>query len=391
MDATQDDPRDDPRGASRDAPRDEDLTGRYLVALGRGAVRDQLEQLRRMGVPDAATSSDFSPASSDPSSRLLTPDDDRALLLEHLGVAVLPAAPEPAPRSAAGPAPTLERERWVRVPEPRTAVQAQARTWGLQALGRGTGLDGSGIRVAVLDTGVDLAHPDLARRIAATTSLVPGEDAQDVQGHGTHCAGTVCGDPSYGVATGAALYAAKVLDSDGRGREADVLAGLEWAVEQGCRVVSMSLSSTGDGGYSQVFEQVAAELLDEGVVLVAAAGNESDRPRQVAPVGRPAGCPSVVAVGAVARDLSLAPFSNGGPRLDLVGPGVEVLSAWPGGGRRVLDGTSMATPHVAGVVACLLQQTPAAPARDVVARLLASAARLDGPREGVGAGLVQRP
>ena len=379
--------------ATQTDPPDEALTGRYLVALGRGAVREHLQQLRRMGVPDAATSSDFASSSSGPAVGPGAPD--RALLLEHLGVAVLPAAPEPGPRSATGRPPVLERERWVRVPEPRLGSQAQAqrqaRTWGLEALGRGSGLDGSGIRVAVLDTGVDLAHPDLARRIAATTSLVPGEDAQDVQGHGTHCAGTVCGDPSYGVATGAALYAAKVLDRDGRGREADVLAGLEWAVEQGCRVVSMSLSSPGDDGSSQVFEQVASELLDEGVVLVAAAGNESDRPRYVAPVGRPAGCPSVVAVGAVARDLSLAPFSNGGPRLDLVGPGVEVLSAWPGGGRRVLDGTSMATPHVAGVVACLLQQAPDAPARDVVARLLTAAVRLDGPREGVGAGLVQRP
>ena len=386
MDAPQTDP---PHDAT--SPPDAALTGRYLVALGRGAVREQLQQLRRMGVPDVATSSDYGPSSAGVSAGSPGPAADRPLLLEHLGVAVLPTAPEPPPRTAAGPPPTLERERWVWVPEPRLAAEGPARTWGLQALGDGSGLDGSGIRLAVLDTGVDLAHPDLARRIAATTSLVPGEDAQDVQGHGTHCAGTACGDPSYGVATGAALYAAKVLDRDGRGREADVLAGLEWAVEQGCRVVSMSLSSPGDDGYSQVFEQVAAELLDEGVVLVAAAGNESDRPRRVAPVGRPAGCPSVVAVGAVARGLSLAPFSNGGPQLDLVGPGVEVLSAWPGGGRRLLDGTSMATPHVAGVVACLLQQTPDAPARDVVARLLGTATPLDGPREGVGVGLVQRP
>lgn len=368
-----------------DPTPDDGLTGRYLVALGRGAVRDQLQALRRMGVTGAATSSDFSTSSTSSAA------DDRPLLLERLGVAVLPSAPEPAPRTAGGQPPALERERWVRVPEPRTAAQALSGTWGLQALGPGSGPTGTGVRVAVLDTGVDLAHPDLVRRLAGSTSLVPGEDAQDVQGHGTHCAGTVCGDPSYGVAPGVALYAGKVLDRDGRGREADVLAGLEWAVEQGCRVVSMSLSSEGDDGYSLVFEQVASELLDEGVVLVAASGNESDRPRRVAPVGRPAGCPSVVAVGAVGRDLALASFSNGGPRLDLVGPGVEVLSAWPGGGRRVLDGTSMATPHVAGVVACLLQQSPGAPARDVVARLLAGARPLAGPREGVGAGLVQRP
>lgn len=356
---------------------DDTETGRYLVALGRRPVRASLQALRRMGVSGVATTSDYGAASR---------TDDGPLLLERLGVAVVPDRPEQ--RSTRGP--RVEPERWVRVPEPRLAAAPDGPTWGLQALGPGRGLDGSGVRVAVLDTGVDLAHPALARALAGSTSLVPGEDAQDVQGHGTHCAGTVCGDPSYAVAPGAALYAAKVLDRDGRGREADVLAGVEWAVEQGCAVVSMSLSSPGHAGVSGVFEQVAAELLADGVVLVAASGNESDRPRGlVDPVGRPASCPSVVAVGAVGRDLSVAAFSNGGPSLDVVAPGVEVLSAWPGGGTRLLDGTSMATPHVAGVLALLAQDGVAGAA--AVARLRAQARALDAPPEAVGAGLAQRP
>ena len=141
-----------------------------------------------------------------------------------------------------------------------------------------------------------------------------------------------------------------------------------------------------------MFEQVARELLDEGVVLVAASGNESAREQgRVAPVGRPANCPSVVSVGAVGPDLGVAAFSNGGAALDLVAPGVDVLSAWPGGGTRVLDGTSMATPHVAGVLALLLQAYPELAARDVVRRLLAQARQVPGDRQSVGAGLVQRP
>ena len=366
---------------------DDHETGRYLVALGRRPVRASLDELRRLGVREVATSSDVRTAGGSPAHA-------PALLLERLGVAVLSAPPAPAGPSSAGhrPRPQVERERWVRVPEPVLTATADGSTWGLEALGVGSGLDGGQVRVAVLDTGVDAGHPAFARSLTGTTSLLPEEDAGDLNGHGTHCAGTVCGDVSYAVAPGARLWSGKVLDRHGVGREADVLAGSEWAVDQGCRVVSLSLASPGDGGPSTVFEQVAAELLDEGVVLVAASGNDSDRARgRVAPVGRPASCPSVVAVGAVGRDLAVAPFSNGGAALDLVAPGVDVRSAWPGGGAAVLDGTSMAAPHVAGVVALLMQAHPDLPARALVARLLAQARALPGGRDAVGAGLVQRP
>lgn len=362
-------------------------TGRWLVSLrghgqGTGA---RVAALRAMGLSQVATSSDF-----DGPPRAAGTD---ALLLERLGVAVLSAAPQQDIRDR-----RVEPELVVHTAGGPALVDTAELTWGLQALGAGTaGLTGQGVSVAVLDTGIDRAHPDLV--VTAATSLVESESVDDVHGHGTHCAGTVCGrgtGPAYGVAPDAALHVAKVLEASGSGGLGDVLAGLEWAVEAGCRVVSMSLSAPPDPGqpWSQVFEEVAADLLAEprSVHLVAAAGNDSERSLgRLAPVGVPASCPSVLAVAAVGPDLVVADFSCAGPTLDLAAPGVDVLSARLGGGRRLLSGTSMAAPHVAGVVALLLQAEPDLSGPAVVERLRGLARALALPPSDVGAGLVQRP
>lgn len=364
-------------------------TGRWLVSLGSGrdGVRDRVEALRELGVTGVATSSDV----LGPSSEL----DGDALLLERLGVAILRTPPERPFSTSSGPLRRIEPERRVHA---SALADSGTLSWGLQALGSGrAGSRGQGVSVAVLDTGVDRSHPDLA--VTAATSLVVGEPVDDTNGHGTHCAGTVCGrgeGPAYGVAPGASLHVAKVLDASGSGGLGDVLAGIEWAVTQGCRVVSMSLSAAVAPGetWSELFEEVAVDLLDgpDSVHLVAAAGNDSTRSRgRLAPVGIPASCPSVVAVAAVGQDLDVADFSCAGPTLDVAGPGVDVLSAWPGGGRRVLSGTSMAAPHIAGVLALVLAAEPALTGTAVLERLRRLARDLPLPATDVGAGLVQRP
>lgn len=278
-------------------------------------------------------------------------------------------------------------------------------TWGLQACGVDRSVyTGQGVRVAVLDTGADIGHADLDGRFGGAVSFVPGQEVTDRHGHGTHCVGTACGSrapnvpPRYGVAAGAWIHAGKVLGDDGSGTDGQILAGLNWAVGQGCRVVSMSLGAPTRRGerYSPVFEQAARRALRAGTLVVAAAGNESMRPDRVEPVGHPANCPSVLAVGALDRALRVAPFSCAGltadgGQVDLAAPGADVLSTWPGNRYRRLSGTSMATPHVAGVLALLAEENPEASAAELKSLLLSRARRLSLPAVDVGAGLVQAP
>ncbi len=191
-----------------------------------------------------------------------------------------------------------------------------------------------------------------------------------------------------------------MLSNAGSGADADILAGIEWAIEQDCRVVSMSLGRPTRPGepFSQVFEAVGRRALAANTAILAAAGNESARDRGVyAPVSHPANCPSITAVGAVDRLLEVAPFSArgldpAGGQVDCVGPGVDVRSSWPRPDRyRTVSGTSMAAPHAAGVLALLAEETPGATAGELVAALLRGARRLPLPATDVGSGLVQAP
>lgn len=283
--------------------------------------------------------------------------------------------------------------------------EAQA-TWGLQATRvMECAFSGQGVKIAVLDTGVDLSHPDLTGRSVETMSFVAGQSIDDVQGHGTHCIGTACGPkaprvlPRYGVAFEAEIFAGKVLSNQGSGTDGQILAGINWAVANGCRVISMSLGAPTQlgEGFSQVYEHVARRAMRAGTLIVAAAGNESDRPDTVNPVGHPANCPSIMAVAALDRNEKIAFFTDAGlnpdgGQVDIAAPGVDVYSAWPQPTEhKRLMGTSMATPHVAGIVALLAQANPTATAAELKSLLLAGARRLPIPGVDVGAGLVQAP
>ena len=277
----------------------------------------------------------------------------------------------------------------------------------MQAIGvQDSAATGAGIRVAVLDTGFTSDHPDFADRDVEVRSFVDGEDASDGHGHGTHCIGTACGPkepfllPRYGIAYEAAIYAGKVLDDQGGGGDAGILAGINWAVTQKVNVVSMSLGAevTVDDAYSRVFETAAKRALKAGSLIVAAAGNESDRREGwYAPVGHPANCPSILAVGAVDAAMKVAFFSNrglvaDGGQVDVAAPGVNVYSSFPMPERNArLSGTSMATPHVAGIAALFAEANPKATAAELWTLLTQHARRLSLLSTDVGAGLVMAP
>lgn len=285
--------------------------------------------------------------------------------------------------------------------EPETEL-----TWGLQATKVAESrYSGKGVRVAVLDTGFDLGHPDFIGRLITAQSFVAGETAQDGHGHGTHCIGTACGPkqggqlPRYGIAYDAEIFVGKVLSNRGSGTDASILAGIQWAIANRCAVISMSLGAPTELGqaFSRIYETVAKRALAAGTLIVAAAGNESRRPGQICPVSHPANCPSIMAVAALDSNLQIAPFSCGGltfqgGQVDIAGPGVAVRSSWP---RpllyRTISGTSMATPHVAGIAALLAEQNPDVRGGSLGWLLLQSARRLDLSAQDAGAGLVQAP
>lgn len=260
--------------------------------------------------------------------------------------------------------------------------------------------DGSGIKVAVLDTGIDANHPDFQSSSIVPESFVEGETVDDVQGHGTHCAGTICGRgsgnvPRYGVAPGVSLHVGKVLNNQGAGREGDIIAGMAWAIERGCDVVSMSLGrpTTPDEPYDPLYEAVAQDALEQGTLIVAASGNESDRRwNYVAPVGAPANCPSIMAVAAIGADGRVAGFSSGGTgtgKVDIAAPGVSVFSSFPGVQTyKKLSGTSMACPHVAGLAALLASSSSNLRGQPLWDHLVGSAAGLGGSEVDIGAGLA---
>ena len=285
---------------------------------------------------------------------------------------------------------------------PLFADNAQA-TWGIQAVKADSSpMSGRGIAVAVLDTGFDLAHPDFAGRDVTAMSFVTGEQAQDGHGHGTHCIGTSCGPrspstgPRYGIAYEADIFAGKVLSNSGSGTDGGILAGIDWAVSNGCPVISMSLGAD----VMQVhppYSAAGARALQKGSLIIAAAGNNADRRvGRFGFVGAPANSPEIMAVGALDQRLEMAFFSARslparGGQVDIAGPGFQVLSSWPLPTRyRSISGTSMATPHVAGVAALFAQATGRR-GLELWATLVQESERLLQASLDVGSGLCQAP
>ena len=211
---------------------------------------------------------------------------------------------------------------------------------------------GRGVHVYVLDTGIDLTHPDLASRVQRGLNVTASPDG-DRYGHGTHCGGTI-GGTRYGVAKECTLVDCKVLGDDGWGTYSGIVRAIDWVISQAVwkkpAVISMSLG----GGRSEILNAAVERAVAAGIVVCVAAGNEATD----AGTKSPASAPSALTVAASTRRDHHAKFSNFGAFVDLYAPGADILSALPRGAEDRWSGTSMACPHVAGVVALLLGEHP---------------------------------
>ncbi|MBP2330857.1 subtilisin family serine protease [Kibdelosporangium banguiense] len=255
------------------------------------------------------------------------------------------------------------------------------------------GYTGTGVKVAVLDTGVDQTHPDLASREIAEKNFSDSADAVDRVGHGTHVASTIAGTGAKangkykGVAYGASILDAKVLSDGGSGYDSWIISGMQWAVDQGAKVINLSLGGGDTPEIDPMEEAVNTLSAKHGTLFVIAAGNSGQAGAET--VGSPGSADAALTVGAVDRDDSLAPFSSRGPRIgdaaikpDITAPGVNIAAAKAAEGRLgtpvadgyvAMSGTSMATPHVAGAAALLAQSHPDWAGEQLKAALTASA------------------
>ena len=319
--------------------------------------------------------------------------------------------------------------------QPIATPAALTTSWGVEAVRAPTSqFDGTGITVAVLDTGIDPTHAAFQGTTIVQKNFTTGP-ANDVHGHGTHCAGTIFGKDVNNTRIGIARNVKKALIAKvlgpGGGSSDTLAQAMQWAISEGANVISMSLGIDFPGfvdflvndqgmnvnpATSMALEQYRANVnlfsalaaaieaqgaFGEGSVIVAASGNESNRPTFEIAVSPPAASKGFVAVGALGQGqnnaLSVAEFSNN--QVAVSAPGVDIISAKAGGGLVSMSGTSMATPHVAGVAAlwaqAIKQQTGSVSHQTLVAKLIASGTTttlLAGfETDDVGTGIVQAP
>ena len=416
--------------AALQAGNDPATTGRFLITFKEGAAEQGAEHLESVSGFRTANAKDFKAQAV----RLEETGDAEAVVFPEIGVALV-GSEAAASRGMTAEA-AIEEDSPVQSIDPEyfmfaTAVNTADYMRGIlrmaqmisadlgeapsgvieefdvtpEAVGATPGLilsrvpfssrDGNGIKVAVLDTGFDLGHPEFAGRSMTTQTFV-GQPVQDLHGHGTHTAGTACGPksppgliPRYGIGFRTAMFIGKVLTNSGSGTQAQVLAGMNWAIANKCAVISMSLGAPIPPQPS--YTAAGAAALANGCLIVAAAGNDSHRPTIIKPAGAPANSPTIMSVAALDVNLRPAVFSNGG-KVDISGIGVNVFSSFPRPTlHKTLSGTSMATPHVAGCAALWAQTSSALRGTALRAKLIATARHLPFPPSDVGAGLVQAP
>ncbi|MFC1522461.1 S8 family peptidase [Elusimicrobiota bacterium] len=264
----------------------------------------------------------------------ISPEEEVA----QLDVVMNTPAQDPLPVEQEPPAPKED-------PQDNKEVQ-----WGVARVNAPAAWDtnqGAGVKVAIVDTGIDPNHPDLKANIRGGHNAVDKESPwADDHFHGTHVAGIVAaalnGEAVVGVAPKADLYAVKVLTKEGSGSIFGIIGGLMWCIENGMNVVNMSLGAPQD---NFLFKYAVGAVNNAGIAMVVAAGNDGKA------VNFPAAYESTIAVSALDKDDTIVSFSSRGPEIDFIAPGVKIPSTVTGGGVEAYSGTSMACPHVAGLAA----------------------------------------
>lgn len=291
--------------------------------------------------------------------------------------------PEPTPEPT--PQPTPEP---VVTPEPDEPVPTDpmlANLWGFNTVGTRkswqAGLTGKGVKVAVIDSGVEVTHPDLSGQVTKSYDFVLGQEKMiDPNGHGTHCAGTIAAISNRNGVVGAAhkaeLRAYRFLDESGSGTTADAVLAIDRAIKDGADILS---NSWGGGGYSQALGDIIEVASRKGILFVVAAGNESSN-NDVTPA-YPANDKStnVLSVCATDQNDKLAFFSNwGATTVDVCAPGVNIISTYKGGKYAYLQGTSMATPLVAGIAALIKEKNPTWTGQQIKEHIIRTVQKRDG-------------
>ncbi|MEW6273793.1 MAG: S8 family peptidase [Bacillota bacterium] len=269
--------------------------------------------------------------------------------------------------------------------------QRQIVPWGVQRIGAPEAWPvsrGEGVKVGILDTGVDFSHPDLKVNFKGGINLLsPQSPPLDDNGHGTHVAGIIAAvDNGFGIlgaSPGVHLFAVKALNAAGEGYFSDVIRGLDWCMQNGPEIINLSFGSDQP---SQALHAAVKKVVAAGKIIVAAAGNDGTYQS----VDYPAAYPEVVAVGATDEFDQIPPFTSRGPELNLVAPGSNILSTTLKGFFKRQSGTSMAAPFVAGALAILKRLNGQAGFEEILKILQATAEKLPGyGRDEQGAGLVR--
>lgn len=256
------------------------------------------------------------------------------------------------------------------------------------------GYTGEGTKVAILDTGIDLDHPALVNSIVDVIDVTYENNPDDVFGHGTHVACIVsCDDPVYkGIAPESDLYIAKIFRSNGLAYFSDIVDGLDWAVDNEVDIINMSLGARIAGCGNDILSDVASQVVDLGVTVVASAGNYGSVTNAIS---APACAENVIAVASGEPQRGIDYYSSRGPtasgltKPDITAPGFLIRAAYVGGGYRDLLGTSMASPHIAGVAALMKEANSNLTPNEIKIAMMDTALDLGFPETSQGAGFVQ--
>lgn len=282
-------------------------------------------------------------------------------------------------------------------PNSFVSLPSQITDWGIKAIGAPLSWEsrftGKGVRIAIVDTGIDIDHEDLrvAGGVAISSSMTSFDDEN---GHGTHIAGIIGGLNNevgiVGVAPDAELYAVRALDRYGAGYISDIIAGINWAIAHEMDIINLSIGTP--LSYSALYN-VIQKANNKGILVVASAGNDGGQENRFNTINAPALYDEVIAVSAVNKSIEIADFSSTGSEIEIAAPGEKIISTFPGNHYLAMDGTSMATPFVTGTLALLKEAYPKASAEELrsILRALVSDMGAEGKDIRFGYGFLQTP